>query len=195
MTMRTRISMSRLTLLSASLLALLLARPAGAQLAVEVRGGAGAGSYEATGAGFQNAPRGAFAASASYAPLPALSVYAGYSRASFGCEEGFCRGVDPTFTTSGVGAGLRASLPLRLWARAGVVRHQLAVSSTPGGEGFSDTSDPALGVEAGLGLALPLLGSRFSLTPGVGYLRYGASLDGGDRIAVVTADVGLRLSL
>lgn len=186
--------MMRIVPLALLLLAALPARPAAAQLSVELRGGAGAGSYEATSAGFQTLPRAAFGVSAAYAPVSALAVYAGYNQAAFGCEEGFCRGADATFTTSGVSAGLRVQLPAGVWARAGVARHRLGVSSSPGGEPYSGSSEAALGVEAGAGWALPL-GRRVALTPGVGYLRYEAALGGSsDGVAVVTADVGLRVS-
>lgn len=187
--------MRRIAPLALLLLAALPAGPAAAQLSVELRGGAGAGSYEATSAGFQTLPRAAFGVSAAYAPVPSLAVYAGYGRTAFGCEEGFCRDADPTFTTSGVSAGLRVQLPVGAWARAGVARHRLDVSSTPGGQPHSGSSEAALGVETGAGWAVSL-GRRVSLTPGVGYLRYDAVLADGssDGVAVVTADVGVRVS-
>jgi hypothetical protein len=173
--------------------ATLLARPTAAQLSVEVRGGAGAGAYEATRAGFQNVPQAAFAANVAYAPSRALAVYAGYSRAAFGCEEGFCQELDPTFTTSGVSGGLRFQLA-GFWGRLGVARHQLAISSPRSGAPYDDRSDAALGAELGLGYGWRL-GPRLSLTPGIGYLRYRAPVDGAeDGVAVLTADVGLRLS-
>ena len=189
--------MSRTLALPLSLLAsALLSAPAAAQLSLELRGGAGAGSYQATGAGFQAIPGAAFRADAGYAFSPTLSVYAGYGRAGFGCEEGFCAGADPTFTSSGVDAGLRVGLPARFWARGGVVRHRLGVSATRAGSPYRDHSGSAIGLEAGLGYTLGM-GRRLSLTPGIGYLRYTPRFADGteDPVAVLTAEVGMRVSL
>lgn len=167
------------------------ASPAAAQLSLEVRGGAGAGSYGATGAGFQPVPGTAGSAHLGYAFHPRLAAYAGYSNTGFGCVEGFCEGVDPTFTSSGLDAGVRFQLPAGLWVRGGAVVHALKVDSPVQDE----SSDAAFGVGAGAGFTIPL-GSRLALTPGVGYTRYTASMpDGSDPVAVFTADLGLRFDL
>ncbi|HEX2092469.1 MAG TPA: outer membrane beta-barrel protein [Longimicrobiaceae bacterium] len=178
-----------------SALALLAAAPAAAQLSMEVRGGAGAGSYEATSAGFQLIPRPAMSASLDYAPTPLWSVYAGYTYAGFGCEEGFCRGVDPVFTSRGIDAGVRFQLPHGLWVRGGAVMHSLGIESRRGEETFSESSDAAFGLGAGVGIGVRL-GNRVIITPGIGYTRYTAdTADGSDGVALLTADVGLRISL
>lgn len=178
--------------LAAALLAASVA-PASAQLALELRGGAGAGSYGATGAGFQLVPQPAGSAALSYGFRPGLAAYGAYSFARFGCEEGFCTGVEPVFTSQGGEAGLRAELqlPLRPWVRGGAVMHSLDGES-PAGE---ESSDAAFGLAAGAGLGFPL-GSRLVLTPGVGYTRYTAASPAGDHVvAVVTGDLGLRIRL
>lgn len=183
------------TAFAAALAAALLAvapAPAAAQLALEVRGGAGAGSYGATGAGFQLVPQPAGSAALSYGFRPGLAGYAGYSFARFGCrEEGFCNTVEPVFTSQGAEAGLRVELPLGAWVRGGAVMHSLRGES-PAGE---ESSDAAFGIAAGAGLGFPL-GSRLVLTPGVGYTRYTASAPAGDHVvAVITGDLGLRIRL
>ena len=181
-------------LLAASLaaLALLAAAPASAQLELELRGGAGAGSYGATSAGFQVVPQPAGSAALSWTFRRGAAAYAGYSLARFGCErEGFCSGVDPVFTSQGVDAGVRLELPAGIWARGGLVLHSLSGES-PAGE---ESTDAALGIGAGAGIGLRL-GDRLTLTPGVGYTRYGAPGPAGDHpVAIVTADLGLRISL
>ena len=172
-------------------LALAAASPAAAQLSLEVRGGAGAGSYGATEAGFQAVPRAAGSAHLAYAFNPRLAAYAGYSHAGFGCIEGFCDGVDPTFTSSGLDAGVRVQLPAGLWVRGGAVVHMLKVKSPV----QDQSSDAGFGIGAGAGFTIPL-GGRFALTPGVGYTRYTASMpDGSDPVAVLTADLGFRFNL
>ncbi|HEX7241407.1 MAG TPA: hypothetical protein VF263_14115 [Longimicrobiaceae bacterium] len=174
-------------------LALLAAAPAAAQLSLEVRGGAGAGSYAATSAGFQSVPQPAASVALAFAPSPRLAVYGGYSFARFGCEDGFCRGVDPVFTSRGFDAGVRVELPYGLWVRGGPVMHTLDVSSSPGGVDYSDSSDPAFGIGAGAGLGFRL-GRTVTLTPGIGYVRYNAKTeDGSDAVALLTGDVGLRI--
>lgn len=181
-------------LLAASLaaLALLAAAPASAQLSLELRGGAGAGSYGATQAGFQFVPQPAGSAALSYAFRPGVAAYAGYTFARFGCEkEGFCIGAEPVFTSQGLDAGVRLELPAGLWVRGGLVLHSLNGESSAGEE----STDPALGFGVGAGFGVPL-GSRLTLTPGVGYTRHGASGPAGDHpVAFVTADLGLRFSL
>ncbi|HEV2147571.1 MAG TPA: outer membrane beta-barrel protein [Longimicrobiaceae bacterium] len=181
------------TALAAALapLALLAATPASAQLALELRGGAGAGSYGATAAGFQLVPQPAGSAALSYAFRPGLAAYAGYSLVRFGCDEGFCVGANPTFTSRGLDAGVRVRLPAGLWVRGGAVMHTLEGTGSRG----SESADAAFGIGAGAGIGIPL-GSRLTLTPGVGYTRYTASTSSGDEpVAIVTADVGLRFSL
>lgn len=171
-------------------LSLFTAAPAAAQLSLELRGGAGAGSYGATGAGFQFVPLPAGSATLAYAFHPVVAAYAGYGFARFGCEEGFCDGVDPTFTSQGFAAGLRFELPGGVWARGGAVAHTLEAESSRG----TENSDAAYGFEAGAGLGLRL-GRRLTLTPGIGYTRYAASVDGSDDpVAFVTGDLGLRFS-
>jgi outer membrane autotransporter protein len=166
------------------------ASPAAAQrgIAVEVRGGAGVGNYAGAGAEFELAPQPSFGAAVSYALRPAVEVYAGYSRTEFGCDGGFCAGRGMTFTSSGVDAGVRLSLPVAAapWVRLGVVSHTLDFASSSG-EPRSGESSSGVGFEAGGGVEARL-GSRLSVTPGVRYARYGD-----DTVAMVVGDVGMRI--
>lgn len=171
-----------------------LALPAQAQqgMAVEVRGGAGVGNAAEAAADFRLQPRAAFGASVSYALRPAVAVYAGYSRDAFGCGGGFCAGRGMTFTSSGVEAGVRLSLPVAAapWLRAGVVRHTLDfASSPPGGGPQAGSSGSGFGFEGGGGVEVRL-GRSVSVTPGVRYLRHGA----GGGVAMLIGDVGVRFS-
>lgn len=168
---------------------LLTASPSAAQrVAVEVRGGAGVGNYAEAGADFDFAPRPSFGAAVSYALRPAVEVYAGYSRTTFGCEGGFCAGRGMTFTSAGVDAGVRLGLPLPAspWLRLGVVSHALDFDSDSG-EPRSGESSSGTGFEAGAGIEVRVV-DRISLTPGVRYVRYGEQT-----VAMVVGDVGLRI--
>lgn len=169
-----------------------MAVPAAAQrgIAVEVRGGAAAGNYAEAASDFEIAPQPSFGATVSYAATQLVSVYAGYSRSSFGCETGFCTGRDMTFTSQGIDAGVRLSLPVIAspWVRAGVVSHSLdAEGGTEDGEAAS-----GFGFEAGGGVEMRL-GRRLSVTPGVRYVRYGSA--GEDGVAMLVGDVGLMIRM
>ena len=182
--------MIRRTTLLAALAALGIASRAEAQVTLEVRGGASMGAYEATSAGFQTVAGPAFGATVGYTFRPGFEAFAGYSREQFGCEEGFCAAIDPTFTRSGAEAGLRVELPARLWLRGALAGQTLAVSS--GIANTDETSGGSLGVKLGGGIALPL-GPRIAITPGIEYSRFTTDLDGGDdAVGVLTAGVGLR---
>lgn len=184
-------------LVAAVAAAVALAGPAAGQrgLSLEVRGGAGVGNYAEAATDFQFAPRPAFGVSAAYAPTRVLEVYAGYSRTAFGCDMGFCSGRDMTFTSSGVDAGVRLSAPVigRPWLRAGIVSHTLDYdSSPPEGEARSGQAGSGTGFDLGAGVEVRL-GRMLAVTPGVRYLRYGAA--GGDGVAMLVGDVGLRIRM
>jgi hypothetical protein len=179
--------------LSAVAAAVMAAAPAQAQLrvlGVEVRGGAAAGNYAAAASDFELLPQPSFGATLSYAVTELVGVYAGYSRNSFGCETGFCAGRDVSFTSQGVDAGVRLSLPVVAgpWVSAGIVSHSLDSDS----DGTLETSTSGLGFSAGAGVELRL-GRRLSVTPGVRYVRYGAA--GDDGVAMLVGDVGLRIRM
>jgi len=181
-------------------LAAVMAAPAAALsaqegLAVELRGGAAAGSYAEAQADFELAPEPSIGATVSYAPSRLLGFYAGYSRSSFGCDGGFCASRGMTFTSQGVDAGVRLTLPVPAgpWVRAGIVSHSLRYESAPA-EGTAQEGEAAsgFGLEAGAGVEVRL-GRRLSLTPGLRYVRYGAADE--DGVAMVVGDVGLRIRL
>lgn len=164
-----------------------------AQVTLELRGGAAMGAYEATSAGFQSVPGPSIGATLGYAFNPRMEAFAGYARDQFGCGEGFCAGVEPTFTRSGAEAGLRFSLPAHLWVRGAVAVQSLSASSSaPGGD---DSSGGSPGIRLGAGLGFPVA-RRLTLTPGLEYSRFNTDLDGDDNgVGVLTAGLGLRIGL
>jgi hypothetical protein len=182
--------------------AALLAAPVQGQIpteriSVELRGGASAGNYAGAASDFEVLPGAAVGAAVSYAATERLSVYAGYTRGSFGCDTGFCADRDVTLTSHGMEAGVRygfASVALpRLsvapWVSLGLVDHSLAVDvdEVPGRDDAN-----GFGFSAGAGMELPVR-PRLSLTPGIRYVRYGAADD--DGVAMLVADVGLRIRM
>ena len=180
-------------LLLAALAALAFAPAADAQLTLELRGGAAMGSYEATSAGFQTVPGPSLGATLGYAITPRIEAFAGFGREQFGCEEGFCAGVEPTFIRSGAEAGLRYALPARLWVRGAVAYQSLSASSIA--HGGDDSSGGSPGIRVGAGIGFPV-SPRLTLTPGLEYSRFNTDLDGGDDgVGVVTAGLGLRIRL
>ena len=162
------------------------AGPAAAQLSVEIRGGGAIGNHLPAAAGLEPIPGPAFSVGLEYRAHPLASLYAAYSRAAFGCEQGFCTGREVTFSTSGPGAGVRLHAPRFPWVRLGAVRYGTGVDT----DGISESVDPAIGFEAGAGASIPLAG-RLRLLPGL-YLR---SQPGDTRTTLLGADLGLSASL
>lgn len=186
--------MTTMTRLMALAITMTVAAPAAAQrgVAVEVRGGAGIGNHAAAASRIGFDPGPSYGAAVSYGVTPTVGVYAGYSRTGFVCDTGFCADRGMTFTSHGVDAGVRVSLPLAAspWVRAGVASHTLDYSS--GMDDVDPSSGEAasgLGVEVGAGLELRA-GRTLALTPGIRYVRYGAADD--DGVALLVGDVGLR---
>jgi hypothetical protein len=173
-------------------LVLALATPAAAQLSVEIRGGGAIGNHAPAAAGLETVAGLALSAAVEMSPVRFASLYAGYTRASFGCEEGFCTGRDVTFTSSGFGAGARLHLPRLPWVRAGVLYHALDTRA----DGGEHTADPGLGYELGAGATVPL-SPRIRLLPGLVYRRHGTTTDGvgdTDTTSLLSAEVGLQIA-
>jgi opacity protein-like surface antigen len=180
-------------LLLAAFAALACAPRAHAQITLELRVGAAMGAYEATSAGFQAVPGPSIGATLGYAFNPRIEAFAGIAREQFGCEEGFCEGIEPTFIRSGAEAGLRFALPARLWVRGAVALQSLSSSSIA--HGGDDSSGGSVGIRLGTGIGFPV-SPRLTLTPGLEYSRFNTDLDGGDDgVGVLTAGLGLRIRL
>lgn len=178
------------TILRAALPALagtlvLVSAGAAQQLAVELRGGAAVGNHIPASAGLETLPGPSFSGAVEFTAVPMLSVYVGYVRSAFGCEEGFCRGQDVTFTASGFSGGARIHLPGLPWARVGLVQQSVAAKT----ESASTDEGSSIGAELGLGGTVPI-SRQFSLLPGLTYRKAG----GAEGTAVLAAEVGVRFS-
>lgn len=191
-----------------AILALALAAPQEAR----AQGPAGVSLEARIGVGF---PTGAFGddentesgiglgTSAAVRILPALSLYGGYERYTFGIDTGTSE-VDANVIDEGFSAGAMIFPPVPLvglypWLRAGALFHTVDVDVDSRllpdlGNEFNE-SDRSLGFELGAGLDLPLT-VNISLTPGVIFRSYEPRFDGDnadrDNISYLSGGLGLR---
>jgi opacity protein-like surface antigen len=165
--------------------------PAFAQVSLELRAGGAVGNASPAVSGLGSEPGLALGVGAEVHAVGPVSVYAGYSRAGFGCERGFCAGQDVTFTSHGMAAGVRLHPGSVPWIRAGVLYHGLDTRSPAG----SESGGAALGYEAGAGLTFAL-GRRLQVLPGVTYRRHDAtSGDVDGHAALLSGEIGFRYRL
>lgn len=185
--------LARVALFSAAALSLLAgeAGEAAAQaVTVELMGGGAVGNYTDTDAGLDLVPGPAFGVLLEVEPAPSLAAYAGFTRSSFGCEEGFCSGRDVRMTSQGVVLGARWS-PGLPWVRAGLALQGLTVR----GEGADERFDPGLGFELAGGLEFPIW-ERFHVRPGITWLRHDASTDlGTGHVSLLALQVGVAMEV
>jgi opacity protein-like surface antigen len=136
-----------------------------------------------------------------YHIFPALGVYAGFSRDAFGCPDDIEPGGGCDAHGAGFELGARATMlhvPLKPWARGGVIYHHLIRRMSPQGFPIEARSALTLGYEIGGGIAVPLTPS-VALTPAIRYRAYGADFGNSfgtgplqRDVRYFVADVGLR---
>ncbi|HEV2147410.1 MAG TPA: outer membrane beta-barrel protein [Longimicrobiaceae bacterium] len=115
---------------------------------------------------------------------PLLGIYGGYSWTGYDLDAR-----DETLTQQGLDAGVRVGLgllPMRPYARGGVVYHKLD-------DGHGHDNERKLGYEVGAGLSFPL-GMVISVTPEVTYTRINDAIEGQD-LSAVRVGIGLRAGL
>lgn len=168
-----------------------LASPAsGQELTLELAAGAAVGNLTEAEAGLELVPGPALGAIVDVGVAPGLAAYLGYTRSSFGCEEGFCAGRDATVTSHGAVAGARWGRGLP-WARAGLALQSARVDALGSEEGGRDFG---LGFEAAAGVELEVAGVR--VRPGVRWLRHDASTAQGDaHVTVLELAVGIAFGV
>jgi opacity protein-like surface antigen len=115
--------------------------------------------------------------------MPAVSLYAGYSRSTFGEDGG-----DGDATLSGFDVGARVEIPTPLipidpWIKAGAVFHKLDIDG-------EEASDRETGYELGAGVGFGLI-PKVTLSPSVTYTKIGGDLDASH----VRAEVALRVRI
>lgn len=157
------------------------------QTHVEGWGGLAVGSYTATAAGLDLAPRLSFQALVSRGITPRLSLYGGYARTAFGCEEGFC--LDRSLTVAGnhgvLGVQVGGEGP---WLRLGLMMGSVAVGS----EG--EAADLGAGIHGSAGLTLG--SGRVGFLPALSYrwLSANDALGSGHAVALAL-ELGVRYRL
>lgn len=97
-----------------------------------------------------------------------ITVYGGYHRHAFSCDDGCNMGSNPR--SEGLNAGLKISVhnpgDTNLWARGGIVSNKT--------ETDAGANNRELGYEVGLGADVPIA-NRISLVPFAGYISHKAS--------------------
>ncbi|NNM05744.1 MAG: hypothetical protein HKO65_11710 [Gemmatimonadetes bacterium] len=177
----------RARLIALALGVVLVQGPAAGQTHAELRGGVAVGSHTGTAAGLDFAPAFSYEALVIRPITPLLSVYGGYARTAFGCEEGFC--LDRDLTVNGshgvLGAEARKGWA---WLRLGVLFGKTEV----GTEGESPDMGPGLHLGAGVALG----SGRFRVLPGLSYRWLSANTpSSSDHAVAVAADLGVGIRL
>ena len=145
------------------------------------------GNHTATAAGLEWAPEPSYEVRVTREVHPGVALSGGYVRTSFGCEEGFCRGSEPTVAGNHAAVGVQVSRG-PLWARVGLLYGAIRVGS----EG--EAAVAGLGFEAGAGVRIPI--GRLSFGPGVSWRRMAADTPSrSDRAVALGIDLGVRLEL
>jgi len=174
-------------LIAMALGAMLVQSPAAGQTHAELRGGFTVGSHTGTAAGLDFAPALSYEALVVRQITPRLSVYGGYVRTAFGCEEGFCLDRDLTVTGNHGVLGAEARQGWA-WLRLGLL---LGVTEV-GTEGESPDLGP--GIHAGAGFTLG--SGRISFRPGLSYRWLSAKTSSSaDHAVAVGVDLGVGIRL
>jgi hypothetical protein len=161
--------------------------PAAGQTHAEGWGGFAVGSYTATAAGLDLAPRLSFQAVVYRGMTPRLGLYGGYARTAFGCEEGFC--LDRSLTVTGnhglLGVQVGDQGP---WVRLGLMLGTVAVGS----EG--EAADLGAGIHGAAGLTLGAGRLRFLPALSYRWLSANDALGSGHAVAMAL-ELGVRYRL
>lgn len=157
------------------------------QTHVEGWGGLAVGSYTATAAGLDLAPRISLQATLSHRMTRRLGLYGGFARTAFGCEEGFC--LDRSLTVTGnhgvLGVQVGGQGP---WLRLGLMMGTVSVGS----EG--EAADLGAGIHGSAGLTLG--SGRLRFLPALSYRWLSANDALGNGHAVAMAlELGVRYQL
>lgn len=159
----------RITIMLATALLLLPAESIAQE--IELRGGAAIGSHKTTYAGLEFAPRPAVDLIVGY-PFGLVRAFAGATYASYGCQNGLCRGQEVSVTGIHAMAGVEYRR-WHAWARAGGSLGVVRVN------GVSSTGP---GVYAAMGATIEFGG--IALRPGVTYRWMGDALAIGVSVGV-----------
>ena len=155
-----------------------------AQTSVVVRGGWMVGNHTSTAAALEWVPAPSYDVRLTRRLRPGIALAAGYARTAFGCEQGFCRGSEPTVTGrhAVVGAELSRS---GIWGRIGVMYGTVRVGTA------GEAPQAGLGLEAGVGFRLRW--GRLGLAPGASWRRMSANTPSrADHAVALGIDLGVE---
>lgn len=176
--------------LAAALMLAAALGPAGAaaqQASAEIRGGPTVGNHTSTAAGLDWAAAFSYELRVRRQVRPRLALTAGYLRTAFRCEEGFCRGSEPTVVGSHAALGAEVSLG-GLWARIGGLYGTVRVGT------HGEAPRAGIGLEAGAGFRFRL--GPLLVGPGVSWRRMPADTpSSADRAVALGIDLGVGLDL
>ena len=156
------------------------------QIHAEVRGGMTIGSFSSSRAGLDIEPRVSFDVLVHQKVWRWVSAYGSYSRLSYGCAEGLCKGkVLPVTGNHGV---LGGEISWRwLWARTGAM---LGVASIEGAK------DPKMGFGMQGALGARLDAGPVQIVPGVSMERMQSRYaDASDWATALSFDLGISYAL
>lgn len=181
--MRSRASRPGIALALGAAGLLMAGAGAAAQTRAEARSGFAVGNHTSTAAGFEWVPEVTYEIRIARQLRPRLAVTAGYVRTAFGCEEGFCRGHEPTVTGRYAVLGGEVSWKA-MWGRAGVLYGTTRV----GTRGEAPEAGPGLEVGAGLRARF----GRVLIGPGISLRRMSADTpSSSDRAVALSFDLGV----
>lgn len=181
--------MVRLTsILAGALLAMVFtAAPGSAQMGISLEGRGGynfpLGDFEDAGAESKYG----FGADVMLSVHDAFSVYGGWGRDEFDCEN--C-GPDDHYFAQGFEAGLKLLMPreegMLPWIRLGGTYHELGGEVS--GQDLQDLSDAGFGFQASAGVDIPLTEALY-VTPAARFQTFSAELDQGFGVISAEQDV------
>lgn len=163
------------------------------QTGVEVRAGASIGSHSASAAALDIVPKPSFDLVVKTEVIPTLSVFGGYYRTAFGCEEGFCtkRALSVVGNHAALGGEWVPDIPRLLfqpWVRAGFL-----FGTTEAG---TDGESPSAGIGADAGVGLEIAMGPIRVLPGVSYRYLTANTESSTAEAVaLSLHVGVGIKL
>jgi hypothetical protein len=163
---------------------------------LEFRAGIGTGEYHGSSSASNRSAGANWGIRMGFRPLEQLVLSLGYGQSSFGCDGGLC--AQSPVTYSGSGIDVEAATDWRaVRFGAGLTRQILGAewADVEGGR-LTSVSAPSIGWFTAMSVDVPV-SRRFSVAPGVRYMRHGTDFGSGDSRTTVQmmGDVGIRYRL
>jgi len=163
---------------------------------LEFRAGIGTGEYHGSSSDSNRSAGANWRIRMGFQPLEQLVLSLGYGQSSFGCDGGLC--AQSPVTYSGSGIEVEAATDWRaVRFGAGLTRQVLGAEWTDvDGVRVTSVSAPSVGWFMTTSMDV-FVSSRFSVAPGLRYMRHGADFGNGSSRATVQlmGDLGIRYRL